>query len=596
MGRYGLMAVVLGLIVSSGGGAPQETKSLSGRVSFDGDRSGRIVVSLYKLPVDSRGRAGRLTKEDILGGSKPHRVLELAAPGSYVFDRLAPGHYSVLAFLDRDGNGKPGFDPAEPLGWFAASPGGSWDPIDLGRADASGRDLRLRLPTAFPGVDKTVEHGALVRKKGLPVLQLWGTAEERGFAHGYLVAKQIIDFFEFYVVEDSWRSAKSYQDTFVPFLETRFRYPEEFLKECDAVIKGMRASGVDMTVEHLGRDFSRTDLLAINAYIEKRAAFPGPDPSPSSCTQVAFWGARTEGGGLGGGLVAARNMDGECDIRKVTVSHFLVFAVDPAEPGRRRWVSTMWPGFVGTISGVNEEGLYGMENAGGSGPGPVPDGIVPCSWIQRLILEKQGREASPASVLEMMRPFACSTGGITAAGSIILWAVPYKGQDAPAFVYEGGRTGFALRNPGEVWPADAAGIVASNHHLRYGFDPERPDESLGSAISFSSLWRYETAARTLEAWSRRGEPLGIGHAKRLLQQAAHGTTEYAVIFKANEGRLLIAVDDLETDMWDAPYCEWTEFHFDELFANPSDAGAYQPQRIPVQTLRPGPSMPEPCVR
>jgi hypothetical protein len=407
-----------------------------------------------------------------------------------------------------------------------------------------------------------------VWKKGLPVLQLWGTADERGFAHGYLVGRQIIDFFEFYIVEDNWRSAKSYQETFVPFLENRFRCPEEFLRECDAVIEGMRASGIDMGVELLGRDFNRTDLLAINAYIEKRAAFPAPEPRPSSCTQVAFWGARTKGGGLDGGLVAARNMDGECDLRKVTVSHFLVFAVDPAEPGRKRWVSTMWPGFVGTISGVNEEGLYGMENAGGSGPGPVPDGIVPCSWVQRLVLEKQGREATPESVLEMMKPFVSSTGGITAAGSIILWAVPYKGQAAPAFVYEGGRTGFTVRTPGEVRPADAASILASNHHLKFGSDPERPDESLGSPIGFSSLWRYETVARTLEAWTRRGTPLGTVEAVRLLQQAAHGTTEYAVIFKANERRLLVAVDDLAADLWDAPYREWTEFSFDELFERP----------------------------
>lgn len=561
----GLTTAVLGLALSCCGGAAQDTRTLSGAVSCGGDGSGPVIVSLYKLPVTSEGRAHGLSKEDILSGAEPHRVLELNKPGDYAFDRLPPGHYSVLAFMDRDGNGSLGFDPPEPLGWFAASPGGTWDPVDLTGSDATGRDLELRVPTPFPRADKAVEHGALVWKKGLPVLQLWGTAEERGFAHGYLVGRQIIDFFEFYIVEDNWRSAKSYQETFVPFLEDRFRYPGEFLRECDAVIEGMRASGIDMGVELLGRDLSRTDLLAINAYIEKRAAFPAPEPRPSSCTQVAFWGARTKGGGLDGGLVAARNMDGECDIRKVTVSHFLVFAVDPAEPGRRRWVSTMWPGFVGTISGVNEEGLYGMENAGGSGPGPVPEGIVPCSWIQRLVLEKQGREATPESVLEMMKPFVSSTGGITAAGSIILWAVPYKGQAAPAFVYEGGRTGFAVRTPGEVRPSDAESILASNHHLKFGFDPERPDESLGSPIGFSSLWRYQTAAGTLEAWARRGVPLGLEEAVRLLQQVAHGSTEYAVIFKANEMRILVAVDDLAADLWDAPYCEWTEFSFDELF-------------------------------
>jgi uncharacterized protein (DUF2141 family) len=559
--RYGLIAVVLCLVIACAGGSAQVTRSLAGRISFDGTRSGPVVIGLYELPVLSQGRIGRLTEEDILGGAEPDQVLKLEEPGSYAFNRLAPGHYAVLAFMDGDGNGKLGFDPPEPFGWFTASPGGTWDPIDLTRSDASGRDLELRVPTPFPLVDKVVEHGALVRKKGLPVLQLWGTAEERGFAHGFLAGKQIIDFLEFYIIEDNWGSAKSYRDTFVPFLEGRFRYPDEFLMECDAVVKGMRASGIDMGVKALGRDFNRTDLLAINAYIEKRAAFPGAVPHPSSCTQVAFWGPRAKGGGL----VAARNMDGECDIRKVTVSHFLVFAVDPAEPGRRRWVSTMWPGFVGTISGVNEEGLYGMEDAGGAGPGPVPESLVPCSWIMRSVLEKQGREASPASVLEMMRSFMCSTGGITAAGSIILWAVPYTGQDAPAFVFEGGRTGSALRTPGEVRPAVPAIILASNHHLKYGFDPDRPSESLGSPVSFSSLWRYETAAQTLEAWSRRGRILGVDEAVRLLQQVAHGTTEYAVIFKANERRVLIAVDDLERDVWDAPFCEWREFAFDELF-------------------------------
>jgi uncharacterized protein (DUF2141 family) len=561
MKKNQLVTAALCLALSSGGGSAQTGRSLAGRVSYEEDQNGQILVHLYRLPISSQGRVGRLGKEDILGRAKPLRVFKMDHAGGYAFDRLSSGHYSVLAFMDLDQNGELGFDPPEPFGWFAASPGGSWDPVDLTRSDASGCDLKLRLPTRFPRADKAVEHGALVWKKGLPILQLRGTAEERGFAHGYLVGKQIIDFFEFYIIEDSWRSAKRYEDTFVPFLEGRFSYPSEFLRECEAVIKGMRASGIDMTVDVLGREFSRTDLLAVNAYIERRAAFPGSDPTPSSCTQFAFWGSQAEGGGL----VAARNMDGECDIRKVTVSHFLVFAVDPAEPGRRRWVSAMWPGFVGTISGVNEDGLYGMENAGGSGPGPVPDGIVPCSWIQRFILEKEGREASPASVLEMMTPFASSAGGITAAGSIILWAVPYAGQDHPAFVYEGGRAGYAMRTPTEFPPVAPTNIMASNHHLKYGFDPTRPGESLGSPVSFSSLWRYETGRQTLDAWSRRGESLGVAEAVRLLQQVAHGTTEYSVIFRANERRLLIAVDDLETDLWDAPYCEWIGFHFDELF-------------------------------
>jgi len=107
--------------------------------------------------------------------------------------------------------------------------------------------------------------------------------------------------------------------------------------------------------------------------------------------------------------------------------------------------------------------------------------------------------------------------------------------------------------------------MASNHHLIYGFNPDRHNASLGSPVSFSSRWRYETGMHTLEAWSRQGISLGLKDAIRLLQQVAHGTTEYSVVFLANEHRILIAVDDLKTDMWDAPYMKWIEFHFDELF-------------------------------
>ncbi len=53
--------------------------------------------------------------------------------------------------------------------------------------------------------------------------------------------------------------------------------------------------------------------------------------------------------------------------------------------------------------------------------------------------------------------------------------------------------------------------------------------------------------------------------RRLLQSAAHGTTEYAVIFRANEMTLDVAVDNLAADLWDAPFQRWATFTFDELF-------------------------------
>jgi hypothetical protein len=538
---------------------------LAGMIRYAGPESGPVVVQAYSLHVTTTGSVWRLAKGDVLGGKQPVRTASLAGGREYRFQDLDDGHYSIVAFMDLDGDGALSFDPPEPLGWYTTEPGGWIEPIDLAGGDELRADVILRKPRSFPVEQRRVEHGTLRWMKGLPVLQLSGTTEERGFAHGFLVGEQIIDFFEFYVLEDSWRSARRYEAEFVPFLESHFDYAPEYLTEVNAVIRGMETSGIDMTVEWLGRDFQRVDLLAVNAYIERRATQPS-QPAGPGCSQFAFWGAATEGSDVAGGLIAGRNMDGEVDLRKVTVSHFLLFAVDPSEPELKRWVSTMWPGFVGTISGINEEGLYSMENAGGSGPGSVVDGLTPCSWVQRFILENAGKESTPQSVDQMINRFASSGGGTFGAGSIILWAVPYDGGTVPAFVSEGDRFGTAIREPTNVAPMCPNDIMATNHYVTYGVDPDRPGLYFGKEPSFSSQWRYEVGKNTLEAWNREGRHLGTAEMRQLLQSVAHGTTEYSVVFRANDMSIDVAVDDLATDLWDAPYQTWVTYEFDELFA------------------------------
>lgn len=558
---YAVFLATLGFIPSAASAPP---RSLSGTVSYEGLKQGPVQVRLYLLSESAKGNPEKLSKQDIYGGREPYKTLPLDRQGPFAFSRLPAGNYSVLAFMDLDEDGRLDFRPPEPFGWYSSRPGGQWEAIDLKKSDKNDISFLLREPTPFPGQDRKTEHGALRWLHGLPVLQLWGNSEERGYAHGYLAAKQIIDFFEFYILEENWGSAGRYEEIFVPFLKNRLRLPLEFFRECQAVIQGMKDSKIDMSVRWLGREFDVYDLLAINSYIEKRAAF-GDSPS-SSCTQFAFWGSMTKAGPEKGGLIAARNMDGECDVRKVTVSHFLLFAVDPDEPGRRRWFSAMWPGFVGTISGINEDGLYSMENAGGTGSGPVVGGIVPCAWVQRHVLETEGSKATPGKVMDKLKQFRCEGGGVTAAGSIILWAVPFRNQRAPAFVYEGDRFGGAMRTPSQARPFHPHDILAANHHRIYGLDPGQQQASFGQQISFSSLWRYETGTNQLEAWLRTGQALGVAQAQRLLQTVSHGTTEYSVIFAANRKRIMVAVDDLETDMWDAPYLTWKEFSFGEIFA------------------------------
>ncbi len=464
--------------------SPDQYRTLSGNIQYKGNQKGPVQIRLYKWNVSSQGKVHSLSKRDIYGAKKPFKEITLNQPSAYEFSQLPSGLYSVLAYMDLDKDLQLDFKPIEPMGWSTSHPGAGYSPVDLSKEDKANVDCLLRSPTPFPEKDIQTEHGALRWINGLPVLQLQGTVEERGYAHGYLLGRQIIDFFEFYIIEDVWRSAKKYTDIFVPFLETNLRIPLELEKESQALIQGMKDSGIEMKVESLKRNFNQTDLLAINAYIERRAAF---SVSPSSCTQFAFWGDFTQNTKLQGGLVVARNMDGECDVRKVTVSHFLLFAVNPSEPGHKRWISFMWPGFMGTISGINEDGLYSMENAGGTGPGQVVGNITPCSWIQRDILERGVPEMNPSKILKEMNRFKCDGGGVTAPGSIILWAFPYQGQENAAFVYEGDRCGGKMRCPEDVRPVHPHNIMASNHHKVYGFNPDQALTSFGREVSFSSL-------------------------------------------------------------------------------------------------------------
>ncbi len=541
-----------------------QQRSITGKIIFETKTDDTMFVQLYKLPESSTGAPRNPSKTHIYSTKPDMQIPIFTESTEFALKNLPRGYFAVVAFQDINENEKLDFQPAEPWGWFTSKPGGPIEVIDLMQSETAIADCTLRTATHFPRFGKTAENGRLRWMEGLPVLQLSGTPEQRGYAHGNLVGRQILDFFEFYIIEESWRSYQRYQETFYPFLKTRLNCPAEFIAECDAVIKGMKDSGVNMRIPYLNRDFDRYDLLAINAYIERRAV--NPVATPSSCTQFAFWGRNTQTSELASGLIAARNMDGECDIRKVTVSHFLLFAIAPADPDRKRWFSAMWPGFVGTISGINEDGLYSMENAGPSGPGPVVGGIVPCSWVQRHILETAGADATPKSILQIMQSFACEGGGVTTPGSIILWATPNQGQEYPAFVYEGDRNGGAMRLPANVRAIDPDNIMASNHHKIYGCLPGETDICFGKKVTGSTLKRYNDGIKLLEDWANKKRiDLGLSDAIQCLQTAAHGTMEYSIIFEANKKRILVAVDDLAADTWDAPFKKWTAYQFDDLF-------------------------------
>ena len=338
-----------------------------------------LRVELWRLG-ELRGNALALTKAEFFGAAGPgtERAVLVACCGadgvddlSFRFAMVEPGCYALVgidaAAVQLDSSAPHGrrisFGSPALLGWFVGKPYCGWGGSEtvvrvVNGATLSGLDITLWAPTPvgtpprFHASAPASLSGNLRVQRGCSVLELWGGPRERGYAHGWLLAQQIVDFLEAYILEDNVQSVQYYENTLIPTLEGDRVYllQPEFLLEAEAMAEAIHAAGAISGL--LSRPLHAYDIVAISTYGHPTDA----------CTQFAFWGAATEGSDVAGGTVVGRNMDGECDVRKVTVSHLIVFARHaPAEARTgvgRRMVSVMWPGWIGTNSGMNEDGLY----------------------------------------------------------------------------------------------------------------------------------------------------------------------------------------------------------------------------------------------
>ncbi|MCA8954934.1 MAG: hypothetical protein KDC87_02610 [Planctomycetes bacterium] len=131
--------------------ASTPTRILVGKVT--GAQGGHsVLVRCFKLRTGRDGGAVPLSKHEFFHTAPCQEVL--AEDGVFEIMDLPPGHYSLVAFEDLDGDGKLGYDPPEPLGWYASEPAGGIAPIDV-RQESKELAFALRRPTPLP---KALEH------------------------------------------------------------------------------------------------------------------------------------------------------------------------------------------------------------------------------------------------------------------------------------------------------------------------------------------------------------------------------------------------------------------------------------------------------
>ena len=512
------------------------TGSISGEIVYQK----RIKAPLYLYIFAGKEKSKR--PPDIWE-EKPVRKIRLSGR-SFRVKGLSPGRYYLFSFLDENGNGKVDYQNYEPTGWYSADSGGL-DPLVVKKGvDISGINIPLKAPTPM-GAPRKTKGGELALVKGRYVLKLYGSSYQRGYAHGFLLASQIRDMIEFFNLEFGARSRRRYEKEVLPFVKKNFSYDKSYLEEVRGMLDGMRASGKSLFIPSLNRDVTMDDILALNAYGEWLSL---------SCSSVSAWGKMTENRELKGGLIIGRDMDGENDLRKTTVLDVLIFAVAP-EKGFR-YVSVMWPGFIGTYSAMNERGVAAFTHKSNTNSSWKAKGLTPKGLIVREIMMKVDEKDTVAKIRRVIDSHRVKTGGAMGVGNNLHIVSPYHCQRYPAAIMEDDYYGGATRYPGEFYPKNPYLVLCCNTFIKYGVSS--PEPGLRGR-------RYSALAKELTRLIERGETIDTREMVKLLSISGNKRTEHAIIFRANEGSFDLAVEDLVKGIREAPLCSWTRFKLLDLF-------------------------------
>ncbi|MHB8970642.1 MAG: C45 family peptidase [Pirellulaceae bacterium] len=192
-------------------------------------------------------------------------------------------------------------------------------------------------------------------KAGWIYLHIAGEARERGFQHGYLLAKEIHDCLRSTQVECKHQTAMEWswlieqsKRMFIPTID-----PEN-LAEIDGMVEGLAVAGVHS---------SREELVAYNGIIEllfywwpkekERLEVDGVTNPRQSCSAFIATGNMTADGGV---VLAHNMMSGYA-----AVNCYVVLDIRPAKGHRILWQGA--PGWIhsGTDFFITDAGLIGAE-------------------------------------------------------------------------------------------------------------------------------------------------------------------------------------------------------------------------------------------
>ena len=401
----------------------------------------------------------------------------------------------------------------------------------------------------LPGQARAV-NGTLRDMGDHDVLHVWGTHEEMGYAHGYLLGDDILALATGYALDLFGLTPEQYEQ-YRSLILLLLDFPEEMETEAEALVEGMRDAGVELYREELGRELDADDLLLTNAAADLFGV-------SLSCSSVSAWGVATEGDAtLAGELAMTRNLDwtwegDEADLRDFDV----VIAYEPSDPAKQRWVSLAFPGFIGCLSCMNEQGVGSFQNQGNHESSIVgldlSQPLVPIHFSIREGIETRDLDGDGNDTLHDVVSAVESTGRL---GTYDIHLIsPADRSDPPAAILECNNGGSTLRLPTDDPLPHPDCLAVTNHH-RVLYEPE-------------SCSRYDTIGTMVEEYDGELDPESLWEIEGAVTKdwGRGGTIQTMRAFPA-ELRLDVAFADSNALAPDNPITSYT---FAELFEEAGD--------------------------
>jgi hypothetical protein len=376
-----------------------------------------------------------------------------------------------------------------------------------------------------------VVNGTLDRLGAIPVLRVWGTPHEMGFAQGYLWADEIGAVLVEHLAPDGSQAARhqAMLTQLVPVIDIS----DPIRAELAGMIEGIsaRKGGSQPKVDALGRPITIDDLILLNAGDLIRAF---------GCSGFTVWGDRASSEGV----ITTRNFDYPSSRESLAWQVILV----RAPQGKQKVATVTWPGYLGGVTGLNEAGVSTFMHDGSGEQSGRPFGRqTPVALTLTTLLESTDAAAAHREAERLLKhnapyPFSYMIRVVTprVAGAV----------EAPETVFRIDASGLGRNSAGETT------CITTNHYLD---GASELDEQTGgwSVTRYRRIeGRIADTVTAQSAWETQ-------HAVSV-SQPEYGTL-HAVVIYPERRRLDIAFATWDGKIVSATASKPTTITFDALF-------------------------------